>query len=301
MSEFNKYRSYYLANKMIPFDQYLIFDKLYKSGTLHAHLILKQQILLNDFYHYLKVLNKNFTIDDKLSSYLQIVAKNNLISMEKLTIFIQDYVNLQFSINKNIWINQYEIDNAIYNDEDEKPIDYIQWAKTKLTFPSINKNPSYQESDWDRILESYIRAFSTNLLKNYDTHYLRVVNGAQIDKKYWPYHKGIVKSFDKTSNNFYLYSKFDTSNNPSVSYLVPVQLDWVLRLNPIYYFYFLYDKNTIIYKMPRDENILECLRTVEQMYGIFNYNLILSYLNTLANNKISKLVKNEIYQKGIKN
>ena len=103
------------------------------------------------------------------------------------------------------------------------------------------------------IVETYIRAFSTNLIKNEVYYYLRINKGVCIDPAYWSKSLIIENTFLNNKSDYIIYHTNNSTNNSVTAlYLTPVKLEWVFELNPIYYYYFFFDKNNIIYLMKED-------------------------------------------------
>lgn len=284
--KFNNYKSQFARNIKIPLNEYLILDKMYKSGQLHSQ---------HEFYYYVS----QITFDESLlktsgiAKYISITAKDNLINPTVLIDFVQAYVELIFTQNKKVWMYQYEYDNKLAEEPTETNI--IEWAQTKLLSPSISKNPHYIPKTWDLIVQVYIRAFSMNLL-NYDGRsYLRINKGIRMDPAYWSKKVKIEKTFLKNKSSFVIYHTSQTIRGDiNVIYLTPTTLDWVIQLNPYYYYYLFFDKSNILYSMKQDKDILKAQRIIQSGAQSFDFNALLTYLDQQDNPTLTRLIRDNI-------
>lgn len=273
----------------IPFNEFLLLDKMFKSGKLNVQ---------DELYNYVSKVTIDFKEIIKtqgVTEYINIIAKNNRLNAEKIQDFLIAYFDVLFTLNKKVWLYQYEMKNKLNEQIDEE--DVIEWAKSKLSLPGIINNPNYTPTTWDHILETYIRAFSTNLIKNEGGHYLRINKGVRMDPIYWAKRLILEKTFLNNKTDFIIYhneeSKFDSV---SASYLTPVKLEWILELNPIYYYYFFFDKNNTIYLMRDDEDVIRAIEIINANRKFFNFKALIAYLDQIDNPIISDIVRNEMYR-----
>lgn len=287
MSKFRNYKEKYLKNIKIPFDEYTILDKMYKSGKLNTE---------DEFYYYLNLFVPDFKdITEKkgVQSYINIIAKNHMLNAEALQTFVSEYFNSQFSINKRLWIYEHEKLNKL-NDIDPE-LDLITWAKKKLSLPGIINDPNYTTTPWDRILETYLRAFSTNLIKNKGRYYLKINNGMRVDPDYWSKRLLIEKTFFSDKTEYIIYHNEESSGDSAMAtYLTPVQLQWILNINPIYYYYLFYDKDNALYYMHTDSDVLDSIDVINSSRRLFSKKSLIAYLDTIDNPTISELIRSEI-------
>lgn len=288
--QFKNYKERYLKKSKIPYDQFLIFDKMFKSGKLNVD---------DEFFYYVDQLSidfKELIKKNVINKYLDIISKNNNFDSEKIKEFLVEYLDILFTLNKRIWTHRYEIENQINETENiMEEIDVFDWAKSKLSFPGINNNPHYLENTWDRVLETYIRAFSINLLKNEGDYYLQINRGVRMDPAYWSKKIILEKTFLNNKMDYIIYHNNETTGrNNNVTYLTPVKLEWVLDLNPIYYYYFFFDKENILYKMKEDDDINKVINIINSNKYLFSFKSLISYLDLIENPVISGILRNEM-------
>ncbi|QGR53984.1 RNA helicase [Moumouvirus maliensis] len=287
-SNFIRYKNRYLRNDKIPFDQFLILDNMYKSGKLNTS---------DEFYFYLDQINPNFSeflSSGEISDRLNIIAKDRLINPEKLLELVSEYLNNYFIISKTTWMHQYQLDKKL-NDEETGDDDILEWAKTNLSLPGINDDPYYQYSDWDKIFESYTRAFSTNVVKNMGSYYLKINNGLVIPLSSWSSRNKKEKSFLENKTDYIIYhntdSKGDTSN---IIYLSPIKLEWVFRLNPLYYYYLLYGQNNTLEFLKPDTNIELAQNLIDSYKNVFDMKYLFEYLNRINDPLLLKIIRDQV-------
>ena len=287
LNKFRNYKEQYLKNTKIPFDEYKIIDKMYKSGKLNVD---------DEFYYYLNFYVPDFKdISEKkgLVSYINIISKNHFLNPEALQKFISEYFGFLFNINKKLWIYEHERLNKLTEEHDES--DLIEWAKKKLSLPGIISDPNYVITTWDRILETYIRAFSTNLIKNQGYYYLKINNGSRLDPDFWAKKLLIEKTFLKDKTEYIIYHNEESSRGTVTgTYLTPVQLDWVLELNPIYYYYLFYDKDNALYYMHTNTDVIRAINIINSSKRSFPLKSLISYLDQIDNPMVSELIRSKI-------
>jgi hypothetical protein len=291
-SQFRNNKELFWRGSKIPFDQFLIFDKMYKSGKLNVE---------NEFYNYISQLTIDFSEIVKtkdIGKYVDIIAKNNLLNSEKLQDFVVDYFNILFTVNKKKWMYDYEIENKLI-DVPEK-MDVIEWAKNKLSLPGIINNPNYTPTTWDKIFETYVRAFSINLMKNEVYYYLRINKGVRVDPVYWAKRLILEKTFLNNKMDYLIYHTTDISGDSiGASYLTPVKLEWVMELNPVYYYYLLFDKNNSLYLMKDNEDIVRSVNIINSIRKQFSFKALISFLDQIDNPVVSGIIRNQLYDQKI--
>lgn len=288
-SHFYAYKDQYVRDLVIPYEEFLVIENMYQSGQLNT---------LNEFYYYVsqKVIDFKKMIQQKgIDSYLQIISKNNRISVEKLQMFLVEYLDAVFTQNKKIWMYQYEIDHQMTEEMITENV--IEWAAKKLTTNVIINDHNYQANAWDHFLETYIRAFSINLIKNDTFRYLQFNKGVVLDPDYWSKRIPIEKTFLGNKTEYMIYHSVQTSSDKvSGAYLTPVKLEWILKLNPIYYFYLFFHKESIIYSMYPDENVIQSIKIIKDNLHLFDFNELISQLDKINNPILSSIIRNLIYQ-----
>jgi hypothetical protein len=292
-SLFKSYKEKYLKNIKIPFNEFLIFDQMYKSGQLNVR---------DEFYYYVSKIPfrvSDFNELDDFDKHLKIIANNNEINDEILFTFVLEYLENLFTQNKKIWLYQYEINNYLLELPGENIIDI---TRRKLLLPGIINNPHYVPNEWDRIFEAYIRSFSMNLIKNEGHNYLNLSRGIYIDPLYWSKKLRTEKTFLKNKTEYIIYHNTQAiKDSISLTYLSPVKIEWVIQLNPMYYYYLFFGSNNPLYKMKEYEGTLEAIKIIEKNEHLFDYNALISYLDRIDNPIISRIIRNGIYKQKQKN
>ena len=286
-SVFELNKDKYFRKIKLPYNEFLNLDKLYKSGKLNVS---------DNFFNYAQNLNIDFEsmIREKgIDRQIEIIASNLMISSEKLKDFVSDYLDTLFTLNKNIWLQEYKIKNNMEENENEE--DIINWAKQKLAFSGINKNPNYTPNTWDYIIEAYIRAFSINLLKNEGNYYLKMNQGTRIDQSFWLPNESPEKTLLDNKTEYLIYHSVSSSSSESaVVYLTPVKFSWVIDLNPIYYYYYFYDRNNILFNKKQDIDVRRTIEILNSNKYLFNINSLIIYLDQLNIPSITKIVRRQM-------
>lgn len=289
-TKFRGLKNMYLSGKTIPLEEFELLEKMYKSGKLST---------IDEFYNYIRQTSidfKSFIEKSNAADMLNIIAKSNKLNPTHLQTFIAAYLESLFEINRGKWLRQYEIDNKI--NEKSEDIDVFEWAKQHLSLPGIPTNREYILDEWDHILETYLRAFSINLIKSESGHYLRINKGARIDPNYWSKRLILEKTFLRNKMEYLIYhSEQSISEKVSVTYLTPVKIEWILELNPIYYYYFLFDTSSIIKKMAgtNDPDVLRAIQLVHENKHLFNLNALIAYVDQINNPIYSNIIRKQIY------
>jgi len=177
-SDFLKYKKMYQDHLKMPLDKFKIFENMYKSEKLNT---------VDEFLSYLDLLTMDFKdilSQKNIISDTKIIASNHKLNPTLLLEFITEYLNMLFSLNKKIWIYEKSTRRADFLAENLNA-NLLHWAKTKLALPGINYDPNYVQTKWDRVLETYLRAHSINLIKNEGYYYLRISKGVRLDPDYW--------------------------------------------------------------------------------------------------------------------
>lgn len=276
-NQFKRYKEQYLRNVKIPFEQFLIFEKLYTAGQLNTE---------DEYYYYLShlTLNSNELVKaSTINKLLSIIAGDYKLNANSLSSFLSAYLDVLFTQNKRKWMNQYQLEKSLLEDDEQGEIpDPIGWAKKRLLFSRINSiitNPNYVITRWDRILETYIRAFSTNLMKNETSHYLRINKGIRMDPIIWSKRFPIETTFLNNKTDFIIYHNTQsTAETVSPIYLTPVKIEWVINLNPIYYYYFFLDKNNSLFTMYPDEDVIRSIKLLTSNKHLFDRSVLQAYL-----------------------
>lgn len=297
ISSFRILKNKYLNNEKIPIEEYTIFKNLYESNRLNVS---------DEYYYYISLYNLDFkkilTISTDITygniyDLIEKIANLYKINSELLKEMIYQYFNALFIINKKEWMHTYELNNHLLEDEEiNQKENIIDLVKKKFNFPLLfNNNQKQNNGIWDIILETYLRAFSMNLLKNEGKYYLRLSKGVRINPKFWSDSIKIENTFLGNKMDFIIYHYDGFSNNEhNVIYLTSVKIEWILQLNPIYYYYFFFDTNNIIHLLNDDIDVIRSKNIINNYKQYFNIIYLISYIDQLNNKYISEIIRDKI-------
>ena len=107
----------------------------------------------------------------------------------------------------------------------------------------------------------------------------------------------IENTFLKNKTEFIIYHNERSKDGIlTISYLTPIKLEWVFELNPIYFFFFFYDKDKLIYHMEQNNDIIKSINIIEHNKNLFNKSYLIKYLDKINNPVISKIFTNSLMQ-----
>jgi len=203
----------------------------YKKGILTGYglKIFKKMAVMNQ-------LNKEDSFDSYLRNYqIEIVSGDELdtISSDTATIIASMYGfpkdEVRMAIN-NYFKNYFLSLKKSWNSTED-----FDWIKVHLNLPS----PFPQTSTWDKILTSYLRAFSTQLVYNDNGVLKMAVTGNPIN-----IYKVIVKyqsEYDTLLANewksYVFYSTIATRTAVDIIWLQPFDFQWLVVLSPVFFEY----------------------------------------------------------------
>lgn len=280
------FKEKYLRKDKIPYSEFQILDSMYKSGKMNTQ---------DEFYYYISSRTNEFDdfFKNKKLDKIKALASNHHFSREKIMDFLVRYFNGLYIINQKKWLNEYDVQHHLRDPLEERFS--LQWVEKTLILPGISRNPHAVISPWDRILETYIRAFSPNLMRYNGLYYLRVSEGVRMDPSYWSRKITLEKTFLSNKSEYMIYHTTETtSTSISPCYITPVKLEWVLRLNPIYYWYFFYDKSNILHRLMPYPSVIESLEIMNSYRSLFNIDFLIFYLDRMNDPVTMDILKNLI-------
>lgn len=267
-SKFRDYKTRWMAGQRIEKNISGILFKLYNSNKLN---------IADDYFWFVSALDVSDIIDSKIINSRIIVSKITAIanrfatSINSLMMFIQAWLSIWFELNKNLWLANYRVMRNLIED-----------APTDLDIETyINKYvyiPSYMNirTDWDYIYRAYIMAFGTNLLYNKKSYYISISRGVIFEPN-------VISPFDPTestllnNNSMFVIYHSQSSINDDIhgQYLTPVNIKELFHLNPLYWYYALYDDSSIIRNItqtPAIDKILTILKTYSRNFDPYDLN-----------------------------
>lgn len=265
VSQFQSLKTNYLHKVTIPQPQFQLMDKLNKTNKL----------LTNDaFYYYLIELNY-LPVSVNNSFWINEVAAQYGIFATKLNQFVDIYAPTYFKAVRNSWIYQY----AHYHHlrEQTNNLDIIQWSRHHLQLPGIETNPYSIPNNYDQLLQTYIRAHAAHLLYNNVDHYLKIANGISVPRQLFRY-VPVESTTLQLKTPFIIYH----SLNATASYLIAVKIEWLIILNPIYYFYLFFDRTSSIYQLHSDVQVNQSLAIIKANRKFYDFTKLMIYLEALG-------------------
>ncbi|MEM0354085.1 MAG: helicase-related protein [Thermoplasmata archaeon] len=291
--KFYELKKLYTYKENVPGVEIRIFEKIYRKGELESE---------HEFYYYLKNLqnrNIHLYVEDLMKKIDINVAKSvtdiHNIDERLITIFLKEYLISIVMLKKERWIHEYELIHRL----GEKNRDYniLETAKRKMSFPRI---AYWGNGEWDLILETYLRAYSINLIKYERSYYIRPFHGVIFDPQYWSKHLPIEKTLLSSKTEYFVYhNDIITNTETNTIFLTPVKLEWMFALNPVYYYFLLFGADNILYEMKKIKGLSHLAESLNQSKKSFIISTLIAYLDQLNNKDISSIVRNYLlsYQK----
>ena len=266
----------------------VLLDKLVRSGSLYTK---------DEFYYYVKLLAEDIKqIPVKYGNVIAIVVKKIKFMISELNVqtLYNFLVVLFYAIiesNRYIWLYQYEILNGM-NEESETEIDVVTELKDKLLFPRLLMDATDETDDkWNIILETYLRATSNQLVKNIGSGYLSVDTATVIDMSPW---SKAIKDENTLLNSKTTYLIYDHmksgSDRTNVFYLTPVKLEWIVNLNPLYYYYALINNLREIQSQKIGPMYPEIIKSYQEIQEVYSVNSLINYMTRLNDRVLSKVI-----------
>jgi hypothetical protein len=252
---------------------------------------------VDEFYHYVSNLKIDF--EERLKTtdiaiYVKIVADTFKINEQIVQNFMVVYLKNMLQINKKQWLYQYEIEHDLIDDDVDKE-DVVEWVKKTLILPRvISEGPD----SYLIMLESYMRAYSNNLIHAESRgHYVSMNNGSKTTTKTWSKKIPIRQTFQVDSSEYFIYYSDNASGDIiTVFYLTPVIIDWIFKLNPIYYYYYLFDEELNKY-FEESETFKKLKANLREKYDV---NYLMNYVKLLDDPNLSFAIMSHINTAHIK-
>ena len=287
--EFETVKDRYFTGQKIPFDSFIVLDKMFNSGQLNT---------VDEFYFYVKNLNPTLATTQTSSSIehgIRLISKRNGLSEEKMIGFVTEYLKLLFELERNVWISNYEIENIRTNTD----VNGIEWAEENLKLPGYIDIPNYVSDDYDKIIESYIRAYTENVAFNSGFNYLLLSKGVALDPSTWSKKSNKESTTLNYKSRFVIYhNEIDSSNNVTPMYMTPIKLDWAIRLNPVYFFNLFFGTYFNLGAETGDESFDEDTEKIKMLISTYSKNFDMSFLNSyldqLNDPILTKIIRNNI-------
>lgn len=197
--EFLDVKTRYQSGLNVSAQQKLILDDLSKKGRI-------------DFTDYLQRNRQSVAMTSTIRNRVEAIAKANGLDPKLVQRTVARILQIRYEINVNLTTN---------------PPDGLSWILSQMKLPSIIPQPS----EWDLILQQYIRAYSANLVHSNYHSYTGILTGLPIELTPWPRvlpEKTLIQAVPR----YLIYHSIDASDN-TIQFLTPVPIEWYVRLNPL--------------------------------------------------------------------
>ena len=127
-------------------------------------------------------------------------------------------------------------------------------------------------------MESYLRAYSPHLMIMSEGKYLSIKSGIPLMISSWSRKNKQQQTFLTSNHKYLIYDHItEIDDDIVVYYLTPVQIEWLMELNPVFFYYLLFDPDNV-YEPLSDlrsyknlEKILTSVKTSFSMGKMRNY------------------------------
>lgn len=296
-SQFKKISGEFSRNQKIKFEDFLTLNSLKSAGKLGGS---------HDFYNYLGVYVPVF--DNIIKEKPEVVriqkfAASKHLNPDLMNKFLVNYLSVLFQLNKALWINEYEITHQLSPDIDTTtPV--LDWIRKTFRFNRVSElhgaGLASKDNGWSTILETYLRAFSTNLIVVSKDHYLKISNGSRLDKLMWPGKQSFGEQtfLDKSKRPTFLvymttrsattYQNNQVSYITTPSYLTRVDPNIMMQLNPVFFYTVTNTRIDSDVVAISDLSLLD--ETVRYLRTKFSVSYVLEFIRHLDNPTITQYV-----------
>lgn len=249
--QFNDLRTKFLRNEKISESNLTIFKRLSANNNL-------------DFTNYLKFLTLEIVPNDqldKLSNKIIIGLVNSGLTPQELKNIIQSYFKNYFLSQKKIWLDP----------------DDVQWMKIHLSLPT-----PFGNTDWDKVLASYLRAFSTHLIYEDNGTNKVAITGYPLDFfKVYVERTTVYDTLLIDEWTSYIYHKtMATKEGLNAVWIQPFDFQWLMVLSPVLF---------QLLKSPRFA--LARTETLKRLTNYGGYDLLDSYIDILDDPVVSQALR----------
>jgi len=284
---FKLLKSKYLNKEVMPLEQYKLFKKLYESGKLNTR---------DEVYNYILAMTSPNIRLTSLKPYIKHICQKYSLDPSVMEDFLTVYIYTIWETKRKMWTYHYEVAHNIIKTIDKQ--DLIESTKQNMILrsPFRTDDPSRSKGwIWTKLFESYLRAYSSNLMKYEHGLYLKIDKGFFIDPWFWTKIVKIEKTFVQNKMEYLVY-QVEQSNRTqtNVAYITPVKLEWILELNPVYYYYFLFNRQNVLLNLRDDEAVREALKVREAMRKSYDLTALLDYINRLNDPYIARIIHNNV-------
>ena len=202
----------------------------------------------------------------------------------------KDFINLYFQtvsqVDKLTWVYDYETKNHLV---EESKYNVVDWARSKLKF---NRVFPVDQTGWNLILETYLRSYITNLVRNELKYYLTVQTGYEFKLTTWSLYVTNESTCLDSKTKYMVYqSEQQSSLDQNVYFLTPIKLEWLSKLNPIFCYYYVTNGPDFIKSFSPDYPFLPQIREmVKDVERVFSKNDLIEFIGQLGDPAYLKVI-----------
>lgn len=225
-NKFAEKKIQYINNTLTNFDEYIIFKKLHDKNHLNNS---------DELYYYIDAYIPTLSIDQNILPVLKNFASANYLSYDLLIEFLNKFLAINADIAKKSFLS------SISKKDKSFEILTLEYIKKYFIYPSIFN----EYNEWYKFFETYLRTYFTNAIyrKNGKYHMINTQNTINI-------------STDNMLDSVYpyiIYHTFDVLNDNSVSIISAVNIEFIIKSNPLYYSQL--SNNSIVQKYLKQSDI----------------------------------------------
>ena len=260
-------------------EDYNILNSMANSGTLNSE---------NEFYNYAReVKASRFINRGEINNLTRLLMQVTHLSNEFLNNFLRCYITTLYTTKLKTWAYNYEVKNEIKTDRKN---DEIEWIKTHLLF-----NRNSVSSGYELIYDTYIRAYSTNLLYNIYDRYINISTGTLYQLNNDFYTRVENTAYMNKSRYMIYYTIVPSFADKAALVLTPVDIKKVFAYNPVFYYYLFFNEaytKTMQKLNSRNEaSIIYNKQQVEVFKGLYDKSNLISYLDTINDPVLSTIMR----------
>lgn len=256
-NQFQVLKDDYLAGRKMKPEDFITLNKMFTDGTLDT---------THELYHYVNDLEINVTHPE----VVDLISKKYKLNADLVKQAVENYLESVAIIKKREWTYDYEIKNKMKEDEDVNVIDEFR----EMFLPRLTTS----NEPFDLVMESYLRAYSPNLMIMSEGKYLSIKSGIPLMISSWSRKNKQQQTFLTSNHKYLVYDHItEIDDDIMVYYLTPVQIEWLMELNPVFFYYLLFDPDNV-YEPLSDlrsyknlEKILQSIKTSFSMGKMRNY------------------------------
>lgn len=247
----------YLAGRKMKPEDFTTLNKMFTDGTLNT---------IHELYYFVNDLEINVSHPE----VVDLISNKYKLNSDLVKQAVEKYLESMAIIKKREWTYDYEIKNKMKENEDVNVIDEFRG----MFLPRLTTS----NEQFDIVMESYLRAYSPHLMIMSEGKYLSIKSGIPLMISSWSRKNKQQQTFLTSNHKYLIYDHItEIDDDIVVYYLTPVQIEWLMELNPVFFYYLLFDPDNV-YEPLSDlrsyknlEKILTSIKTSFSMGKMRNY------------------------------